>query len=226
MALTLREHTYAPEHAIERLLSCTIPLNHRVQENKILLSPIRCLPPELLSFIFVLAVPDLWFRAPSGGMTLPFAAVCSRWRAVALSTPQLWSYIAISSRQPWDEERRTTIRSRQDNDTLMSIANAYIARSAGAPLTVVYATHLVDLWYQRRKIDHLQRLNVCKRLLQESARWKSAKMECSIDCFSCLTRVPFPLLESLDFGAVEDSLDGNNMISFFSEAPLRRLTIR
>ncbi|KAL1673497.1 hypothetical protein EV122DRAFT_222499, partial [Schizophyllum commune] len=67
-------------------------------------SPVQCLPPELLSYIFVLAVPDLWFKAPSGGMALPFASVCSEWRALALSTPQLWSYIAISSRQPWDEE--------------------------------------------------------------------------------------------------------------------------
>ncbi|KAI5895745.1 uncharacterized protein SCHCODRAFT_02573703, partial [Schizophyllum commune H4-8] len=224
-ALTLRQHTHASKHAIKRL-SSRIPFIRRAQENKTLLSPVQWLPSELLSYIFVLAVPDLWLRAPSGGMALPFALVCSRWRAIALSTPQLWSHIAISSRQPWDEERRTTIRSRQDSDTLMSIANAYIARSAGAPLTVVYATHWVDLCYQRRVIDHQQRLNVCKRLLQESARWKAVKLECSMECFDCWTRVPFPGLESLNFGAVEDSVDGYNLISFFSDAPLRRLTVR
>ncbi|KAL1657858.1 hypothetical protein GGF50DRAFT_38425, partial [Schizophyllum commune] len=95
-ASTLRQHTRVLQHAIEWLSSRIPPLNRRVQEIKSLLSPIQCLPPELLSRIFLLAVPDIWYRAPSGGMTLPFASVCSRWRAVALSMPQLWSSITIS----------------------------------------------------------------------------------------------------------------------------------
>ncbi|KAL1664253.1 hypothetical protein GGF50DRAFT_55226 [Schizophyllum commune] len=60
-----------------------------------MLSPVRLLPPEILSVIFEFALPEKWTDECMGGPGLNFAAVCSTWRAVALSTPQLWRYINV-----------------------------------------------------------------------------------------------------------------------------------
>ncbi|KAL1682399.1 hypothetical protein EV122DRAFT_203808 [Schizophyllum commune] len=60
-----------------------------------MLSPVRLLPPEILSIIFEFALPEKWTDECMGGPGLNFAAVCSTWRAVALSTPQLWRYINV-----------------------------------------------------------------------------------------------------------------------------------
>ncbi|KAI5896708.1 uncharacterized protein SCHCODRAFT_02533015 [Schizophyllum commune H4-8] len=60
-----------------------------------MLSPVRLLPPEILSVIFEYALPERWTDECMGGPGLNYAAVCSTWRAVALSTPQLWRYINV-----------------------------------------------------------------------------------------------------------------------------------
>ncbi|KII92014.1 hypothetical protein PLICRDRAFT_104006, partial [Plicaturopsis crispa FD-325 SS-3] len=66
-----------------------------VRTHRDLLSLARALPPELLSEIFVHCLPEDTTpnvrRAP-----LLLGRVCRRWRAISLSTPQLWSSISIT----------------------------------------------------------------------------------------------------------------------------------
>ncbi|TRM64052.1 hypothetical protein BD626DRAFT_264709 [Schizophyllum amplum] len=54
------------------------------------------LPSELLSEVFLQALPNNWSSALAGRRPLYLAQVCSRWRDVAHQTPQIWSTIIIN----------------------------------------------------------------------------------------------------------------------------------
>ncbi|KAJ7607910.1 hypothetical protein FB45DRAFT_763762, partial [Roridomyces roridus] len=65
-------------------------------QTKAALSPMRRMPNELLIEIFVLTVPSVKSDGPWActfsmrGSPWVLTHVCSRWRAVAISTPALW----------------------------------------------------------------------------------------------------------------------------------------
>ncbi|TRM66826.1 hypothetical protein BD626DRAFT_165026 [Schizophyllum amplum] len=61
-----------------------------------LLSPYRRLPTEILSEIFLLALPNRWEVSYTGQRKLNFVGVCRRWRDVALKTPRLWSTLRFN----------------------------------------------------------------------------------------------------------------------------------
>ena len=75
-------------------------IRRQVAVHHALVSPYRRIPAEILSEIFILALPDDWQDRQSRIGTLPrilaFAQVCTSWRAVALiMTPQLWTTLSI-----------------------------------------------------------------------------------------------------------------------------------
>ncbi|KZT20077.1 hypothetical protein NEOLEDRAFT_1025012, partial [Neolentinus lepideus HHB14362 ss-1] len=71
-------------------------LRAQMDECKGLLSPLRRLPVELLSQIFMKCLPGGTFITPRRfSAPLLLMQVCSTWRRVALSTPGLWCYLKI-----------------------------------------------------------------------------------------------------------------------------------
>ncbi|KAI5895697.1 uncharacterized protein SCHCODRAFT_02620141 [Schizophyllum commune H4-8] len=64
--------------------------------HKALISPVRRLYTEILSEIFLLAIPDGWLEELCGTVIHPCTQVCHVWREVALGTPSLWSTICIN----------------------------------------------------------------------------------------------------------------------------------
>ncbi|KAL1736566.1 hypothetical protein EV714DRAFT_279154 [Schizophyllum commune] len=75
----------------------------RIQEQLVLhdalLAPWRRLPLELLSAIFLLAVPDGWEDMYAGkrNWKLRFIRVCYQWRRIARSIPHLWSTLRFDN---------------------------------------------------------------------------------------------------------------------------------
>ncbi|KAI5896755.1 uncharacterized protein SCHCODRAFT_02493119 [Schizophyllum commune H4-8] len=86
---------------------------------KSLLAPVRRLPQEILSDIFLLALPTDYHHHPAGRTPLNIAEVCYTWRETALGTAALWANLNIrpSSAQEalqWvDVANRYLFRSRQ-----------------------------------------------------------------------------------------------------------------
>ncbi|KAK7007420.1 hypothetical protein R3P38DRAFT_3212521 [Favolaschia claudopus] len=75
--------------------------------NQAIFSPVRRIPPEILSEIFSHLAPptkDMGFFVLMEqwdiGVTWFLSLVCRRWRAVALSMPSLWSLVVISATMP------------------------------------------------------------------------------------------------------------------------------
>ncbi|KAJ7155213.1 hypothetical protein C8R46DRAFT_1117225 [Mycena filopes] len=93
-----------------------------------LISPVRALPPEILQEIFMACLPTKHFAIMHASEApLVLGRVCSRWRAISLSTPALWSSIHIVPSALGDENGAslTTWLERSGNCTLrISIAPA------------------------------------------------------------------------------------------------------
>ncbi|KAJ6463570.1 hypothetical protein C8R45DRAFT_1177472 [Mycena sanguinolenta] len=78
-----------------------VSLSKHLERNKSILSPLRCLPPEILVEIFSWTLPSIVSvrRCGSFDVTHPpwtLGHISSRWRAVALTSPSLWSLIAVN----------------------------------------------------------------------------------------------------------------------------------
>jgi hypothetical protein len=93
-----------------------------------LVAPIRRLPPEVLSEIFLYYndennVPYIRLnKAP-----LLLGGMCSRWRTIALSTPRLWNSFALTIRPKYLK-----------SDTML--AETWLARAGRCPLTIRLAS--------------------------------------------------------------------------------------
>ncbi|KAJ7649900.1 hypothetical protein FB45DRAFT_5700 [Roridomyces roridus] len=78
-------------YAIQSLVGKAAELESYIRRHTGILSPLRRLPNEMLSAIFVHCTDlDTPFD-PARNDVWVIARVCSRWRAVALATPRLWS---------------------------------------------------------------------------------------------------------------------------------------
>ncbi|KAL0069438.1 hypothetical protein AAF712_003463 [Marasmius tenuissimus] len=106
---------------ISRLLAERDKLEHFVGAHSRVLSPIRRLPADILSEIFILCLPTDHF--PSRDLAeapLLLTFVCHIWRNVALRTPRLWNAIHIfiphpaidvgTYYEPWMQKRLEGIR--------------------------------------------------------------------------------------------------------------------
>ncbi|KAJ8073848.1 hypothetical protein AAF712_003297 [Marasmius tenuissimus] len=93
-----------------------------------LLSPIRSLPPEILSMIFAFSCEanplDVCHVPPA--VTLSF--VCAQWRTIVLSSPSLWSSISIDF-EHWDMIPNLCV--------LENMTRLFLERSKKSPLTLV-----------------------------------------------------------------------------------------
>ncbi|KAF9035394.1 hypothetical protein BDZ89DRAFT_947002, partial [Hymenopellis radicata] len=80
---------------LKHLLSARQQVQSRLDDAKAILHPIRSIPSELLTEIFLRCIPttyrvkDLDALDPRGAPWL-FSEVCHRWRELAVNTPQLW----------------------------------------------------------------------------------------------------------------------------------------
>ncbi|KAG1736149.1 uncharacterized protein EDB91DRAFT_1143143 [Suillus paluster] len=87
----LNDHIDLLNHTLDKLQV----IQARLKEKRALLH--RLLPSELLGEIFLRCLPERNYVTPSSNdCPLVLTRVCRQWRAVALSTPRLWSSLSIS----------------------------------------------------------------------------------------------------------------------------------
>ncbi|KAJ6500904.1 hypothetical protein C8R45DRAFT_979484 [Mycena sanguinolenta] len=114
------------------------------------LALIRRLHPEILSLIFEKSTSDHTLAIGlEKGISVNVAAVSFHWRAVALSTPSVWSRFSISPRC---------------SDTSLQIFQFCLERAKISPLTITL----------RKDEDHNQPVHrgMVDRLIQTSDRWQ------------------------------------------------------
>lgn len=155
------------------------PLETRIQVHRSLLSPIRRLPPEILSQIFEDAAYNYYsyirLRHWTNPHNLPmfqFTTVSYLWRQVAISTPFLWNYLNMDLDAI--------------DDRVVRIIDTMLQRSGNAPLRL-YIT--CERWmmsvapdYQPRRPqpERMKAIEcataVMRLLLAHSERWRTVTL--------------------------------------------------
>ncbi|PBK61930.1 hypothetical protein ARMSODRAFT_618773 [Armillaria solidipes] len=109
LSAEMRENIALLDQKVELLRGERIRISQAISERKRLLSPIRQLPAEILSHIFLQTIEfpieatqtdaaseDMWWKFRSAhSAPWSIALVSRRWRQVALDFPQLWSHVNI-----------------------------------------------------------------------------------------------------------------------------------
>ena len=139
-------------------------ISEHITKHKAFLSPVRGIPDEVLAEIFICCLPQFEregkrsssFRRLQAPLLL--AQICSRWRAIALSTQKLWSFIHI------DYGPLTA----ESDVAQMSL---WLERSG---------THLLSL-VLRERIDpsnytHEDRALILDTILSSSRRWQDVEI--------------------------------------------------
>ncbi|THU98333.1 hypothetical protein K435DRAFT_777549 [Dendrothele bispora CBS 962.96] len=147
-------------------------LEDYVAKCRSLLSPIRRLPPEILSLIFLFQCRKFanMFNLYEPDKTLPafvLSQVCTGWRNVALNTPTMWSNLDIAVGWCSDPSGSRS----KDIDLALPLIRQCLNRSSQAPLTLT-----LYFWGPLHRENDFS--SILKALAATSHRWYSLEIQC------------------------------------------------
>jgi hypothetical protein len=196
---------------IARLMDSVEDLQHRrsalltyTQNHTVLIAPIRRLPPEILSYIFIQCRdirwldPEACFLPPRLDKTpLLLGTICSRWRSISLSTPRLWASFSLNIRPKYLKAH-------------VELAKIWFARSGTCPLSIRLRS---DLSFQ----NNMQRL--IQVFLLHCERWYDVHLSLPLPVMRALSpaRHRLPKLQKLRI-----DLSTPHVIDIFEHAPQLR----
>lgn len=215
---------------IEDLLVLQKKQRRLMRKCKGLRSLVRFLPDELLSRIFIECIPTkgatVSLEASVHEAPMLLSHVCSRWRSVAFSTPQLWNRL-IATIGPAPPPHSSHSR------TLISLVQEWFHRAKTLPLSLRFASHLNyfhcspdDPILAESDVPHSLLCALSSRLtyLDLALGWTPKYLELLSHESQGL---PFPLLESLilrgtdflqDESLSEWGHDGQKPLTTFQDA--------
>ena len=130
------------------------------------------MPPEILGIIFEDCLDEL---APSRAVLseppLLLSRVCSYWRAVAQSTPRLWTSLSLRFLE-------TNIDRSRDGIKVATAVDTWLHRSHPAPLSIAFTDNRI---FQKDTEDVVIWLLSCIRM--HAPRWKAIHLKFSSDYF-------------------------------------------
>ncbi|KAL1683669.1 hypothetical protein EV122DRAFT_201417 [Schizophyllum commune] len=183
---------------ISSLLQQQAIVREQISVHDALLSPCRRLHPEILSLVFLFAVPDEWEEAYVGRRNLNFARVCHSWREIALTTPRLWSKLKFDALTNWQTFREDP-----------SLLRTELERTAQVSLDVVLQMRYDydSLWPDHPTADELWEIDDAWRLLcAQSHRWERATLDrLPVHIYESMGHHLFPALNSLSLRVDERS---------------------
>ena len=151
---------------------------------------IRQLPPDVMSTIFELCLPDFadfQFLPSKADLCVPLSlgAICSYWRDIAWSTPSLWSSLVIRVK-----------RSKRNSHVI--IAQEWLTRSGQLPLSI----RILSSLYEPIPKSSRQEVSALADIINPySARWSNFDL-CMPRCFYQFFRATnnhAPILKSIRF---------------------------
>ncbi|KAF7371099.1 F-box domain-containing protein [Mycena sanguinolenta] len=176
-------------------------LTYRAQ-NRAILSPIRRIPPEILSDIFWWTLPpieDARQNAPYEAHNIPWLLthISSRWRAICIATPSLWSRIVVN----YVEIHQMSRSRRPSSAPHLALIATQIQRSRKLKIH----------FYGSPEMDSRPQIQMFELLMQHSSRWEELSLGLTTEIFPLLISLHdrLPSLERLwvQWDGVENSSD-------------------
>ncbi|KAJ7593928.1 hypothetical protein C8J56DRAFT_424281 [Mycena floridula] len=176
---------------LEELLEARQHLVSNLAIHQTILSPIRRIPPEILSDIFEFYVLDAPLAADQGAWLL--AKVCADWKSITDTSPRVWAHIKIGM-----STRRKSC-----------VLQQHLVRSRKCPLNITFMS-------ERQEENVL--LDVLK---EHSDRWQHVVLHISISAYRGLSSIRglLPSLRSLCL-SVQSFNASTEIIDAFEIAPL------
>ncbi|KAI5896748.1 uncharacterized protein SCHCODRAFT_02493135 [Schizophyllum commune H4-8] len=194
-------------------------IQKEIFQKRALLAPIRRIPAEILSEIFIAAVPDDWSDMPLGIRRLNIVDVCCYWRALAYRTADLWKTIHLYSRD--------TMRRSADWETkaLSEIKRAGESLHLDMNLiedTYVQRAFLINHGLRSRKHPLAWNTAVWDAACARSRCWETASLKfLPTDVLSSPLKPPLPLprLHTLALGLDNGMQPCVAHMGYFQDAP-------
>jgi len=199
---------------IQLLLSNLAEQRVRIQayrdRHKVLIAPVWAIPPEILSYIFVLCLshrPPNEIKRSSLKRSLLLTRVNQYWRQVALSTPQLWSTIFLDSKSLAPARAGSV----EASSSTLCMPKVCLERSGACPLSIT-------VFSQQFNEDILD------FIIPISDRWRRMSLNTNLTMLQSLFPIQGKLrrLEHLEIRNTqwaEGPPPAIGLLSFFSEAP-------
>lgn len=210
--LTATNHTVTSAFR-DKLISELDALDRQLSKYKAALSPLRQLPTEIISLIFTYAI-----RLPRGDPSRDLALwtigqVCTRWRAVALSQPLLWTIVDLDLSGGPDKSRFRL--------------ETQLQRSREFPLRITLRCSVMDHYRKEKKLINM--------LVEHCSRWETFEMSFPTERQAGFlnSTIPrrFPLLRELNFRVYptfDPSLrddESSFVCEYFEDAPNLRTVV-
>ncbi|KAK7024921.1 F-box domain-containing protein [Favolaschia claudopus] len=193
---------------LDKLLEERNALDVEIQKHEGAISPLRHLPTEILSIIFMYAVQFSFTHQHSMDMKsgpIPLSAVCSRWRRIALSQSSLWTFFPLNFEEAMPELVPV--------EETLSAVKIHVDRSRDAPLKLVFMP-----FYEHRITDLEQQ--VLDLLTPHVARWEEVVFYGTPAIYEslCTWSAEFLALRKLDITVYDQDefleLDIRNVFAF------------
>ncbi|KAJ7625283.1 hypothetical protein DFH06DRAFT_1229042 [Mycena polygramma] len=187
--------------------------------------PILTLPVEITSQIFVYCLPDSDDARDVSPLDAPLVLgrVCSTWRNIALSTPQLWTFLSLS------------IDRNAYSPTLFSALKQWLLRSRNFPLSIRLhhptcasedVTEEDENWWEHTN-DYIY--HAVPILLTHYRRWEDVEFNMPVSYLRALVSdsskptEELPFLRHLTLGSSQEDWAGpdslENPVTIFMNAP-------
>ncbi|KDR78217.1 hypothetical protein GALMADRAFT_245275 [Galerina marginata CBS 339.88] len=170
-------------------------------KHRVMVAPVWDLPPEILSYIFILCLPrrpPQEIKRSSLKRSFLLSRVNRHWRNVAKRTPQLWTTIYLNLKSFSDEEGH------------VCMPKIFLERSGACPLSIgvnakEHSTDILDF------------------IIPLSLRWQRISFDTTVAMLQALHPIEnrIPLLRMLEIKNAfwSDNID-QNPLAYFSKAPL------
>ncbi|KAF7376631.1 hypothetical protein MSAN_00079900 [Mycena sanguinolenta] len=153
---SLDEEIAVLRQALEKLTEERNNLSTYVEAHKALLSPIRRLPLDIICAIFVACLPTHRNCAMSAQEApVLLGRICSAWRAISLSTPQLWSRVHIVEPTPSDLVPESSEAYSAKVAQRLKAAGTWLRRSGTCPLSISLQSIFNPTTSRTRRIAHV-----------------------------------------------------------------------
>ncbi|KAF5372878.1 hypothetical protein D9758_001557 [Tetrapyrgos nigripes] len=200
-------------------------LQEKVASLKSITSPLRSLPTEILQHIFLHSLPPFstFDRVQS---PINVAQTCSRWRPVAIGTPELWAAFHIfvpEAAYTFDPQYTSKCNALREG------LECFLSRSGSLPLSISLYSSNSDRWHD----DVAAVTGILEILLPHHRRWKHLHLRIPYDSLFALEHIRGEDLVCLEavslYGSPSDTRFGISDIvpsTFLENAPsLRQLDL-